>query len=322
MNASDVLILGGGVIGLTVALACADRGARVGVLTGERPPTTLAAGGMLCPSFEAAHEGGRTLAALGGESLALWDDHAARVTDGVPMVIDYRRGGVVGVGYPPGFLKGASLPVPQGVQADAAVLVPEEGQVDPRRLMTALDRRLTEIGVERHAVTATELLREGGRVVGAAAGGARFLAARTILATGAGTGLAPQGLIEPVRGRAFAARLPDDVVFDLPGADVLRAPAVYVCRKADGVLYVGATEELRPADAVLDGLWHEACWLIPALRRAERLSVFDGMRPGTRSGLPVLRAAEEGLFLALGHHRNGVLLAPVTAARAAAWALG
>ena len=324
MGRADVLVIGGGVIGLAAALACADRGARVTVLRGVRPPSALAAAGMLCPSFEAMHEGGRALAAMGAESLALWDGFAARVSGGDPRALDYRRDGALGVGYPPGFLGGAPCDVPGGIEAAGGVLVPNEGQVDPRRLLLALARRLHEAGAAMVEANADGLMREGARVVGALAGGEPTRADRTVLATGAAGqagGLAPTGLIRPLRGRAFGARLAPGDHLALPGAGVLRAPTTYLCQKADGSIYVGATEETRPADAVLDGLWHEACWLVPALRRAARVAVFDGVRPGTEDGLPVLRAEAPGLFLALGHHRNGVLLAPLTAARAADWAL-
>ena len=321
----DVLIVGGGVIGLSAALACADAGARVSVLSGDAPPASLAAGGMLCPSFEAAHEGGRALARLGLESLALWDGFAERVSDGAPRTLDYRRSGVLGVGYPPGFLRGEPVAAPACVEAGNAVLVPREGQVDPRRLLGRLDAALTERGVGRHAGSVDVLIERNGRVEGARAGGRIVRAGRTILATGATSPAAfglPPGLTVPIRGRAFATRLPG--LPPLPGSGVLRSPSVYVCQKADGTLYVGATEEVRDGDAMLEGLWLEAGWLIPALRAAERLAVYDGVRPGTVDGLPVVEPdrSREGLFLALGHHRNGVLLAPLTAQRAAAWATG
>ena len=322
MERADVLVIGGGVIGLSVALACAEAGADVVLLSGDAPPASLAAGGMLCPSFEAAHEGGRALARLGAESLALWDGFADRLTGGDRALIDYRRDGVLGVGYPAGFLQGEAVAPPAFVEATGAVLVPGEGQVDPRRLLTALGTRLAELGVRRRAGVARALIEEDAAVLGAKTDGGGVLAGRTILAVGASaTGLGlPPGLIVPVRGRAFCATLPGLPAF--PGSGVLRAPSVYLCQKADGTLYVGATEELRPAEAVLDGLWLEAGWLVPALRGAARAHVFDGVRPGTPDGLPVIRPdpARAGLFLALGHHRSGVLLAPLTAARAAAWA--
>ena len=315
----DVLVIGGGVIGASIALACADRGLRTALWGGTAPPASAAAAGMLCPSFEAMHEGGDALVRLGCEALSLWDDFAARIA-GSPKDIDYRRGGALGVGFPPGLLRGVPVPVPRGVEAQGGVMVEGEGQVDPRSVLVALRVRLAEAGVRRIGGNALRLLTEGDRVVGAEGdeGGGAVLANRCVLATGMG-GLAPPGLLRGVRGRAFRVRPPEG--FALPGAGVLRSPAVYLCEKADGTLYVGATEEERQADAMLDGLWHEASWLVPALRGAERLGTYDGIRPRTEDGLPVIGPDPDrkNLFLALGHHRNGVLLAPLTARRAATW---
>ena len=321
MTTFDVCVVGGGVIGGAIALAAADQGARVVQIADDGPAASQAAAGMLCPSFEAMHEGGRGLAALGAASLALWDGFAARLGDD----LDYRRGGALGVGYPPGMLRGQPAAVPPGIAASGAVLVPNEGQVDPRRVVGALTACCRAIGVVRRSAVVTQLREANGEIEieSAAADGEAISARRVVLATGATPGLAPSGLMRPVRGRAIRARL--RAPLSLPGAGVLRSPSVYLCEKGDGTLYVGATEEEqgdRPGEAMLNGLWHEACWLVPALRDAERLGVFDGLRPTTVDGLPVVGPDPErgGVFLALGHHRNGVLLAPLTARRAAAWA--
>ena len=319
MTTFDVCVVGGGVIGGAIALAAADQGARVVQIADDGPAASQAAAGMLCPSFEAMHEGGRGLAALGAESLALWDAFAERLA----ADIDYRRGGALGVGYPPGLLIGAPVAVPPGVDAGDGTLVPNEGQVDPRRVLSALRARCAAAGVTHLRESVTDLHEVAGTVGGVTVAAAPILARRTVLATGAGASLVRPGLLRAVRGRAFRVRPKRSL--GLPGAGVLRSPSVYLCEKSDGTLYVGATEEehgARAGQAMLDGLWHEACWLAPTLKDAERLGTYDGMRPMTEDGLPIIEPdpTREGLFLALGHHRNGVLLAPLTARRAATWA--
>ena len=93
--------------------------------------------------------------------------------------------------------------------------------------------------------------------------------------------------------------------------------------KPGRTLYVGATEEeaetSRAGRAAADGLWSEALWLAPGLRDAEVLDRFEGLRPRLPSELPLIgpHPGIERLLLAVGHHRNGVLLAPLTAQRIA-----
>ena len=320
MPSSDVLVIGGGVIGLSVAHECARRGASVTLLSDGAPGASLAAAGMLCPAFEAMQTGGRALAGMGLASLGLWDAYAARLGDA--GTLGYERRGTVGVGYPPRALPGTPAPVPAGIEAGGAVLVAGEGQVDPRRLAGALARACGASGVRAARGRAARLTAEGARVTGAELAGGEVLSANaTVAATGAGA-LVPGVRLTGVRGRAFLVR-------NTLGLDrVVRSPSVYLAPKPDGLLYVGATEEeagaSRDGPAAPDGLWSEACWLAPSLRGAGVLARFDGVRPRTEDELPMIgpHGALTGPVLALGHHRNGVLLAPLTAARAADAALG
>ena len=313
MSSFDVAVVGGGVVGSAVALEAARRGARVALVADDRPGASMAAAGMLCPSFEALHFGGAALLRLGTQSLALWDDFAASLADDPASALDYARDGVIGVAFAPRALPGDAVSVPEGIEAGSAVEVRGEGQIDPRRLLPALRRAADALGVTRVPARAEGLFEEEGRVVGVRLPGADAIRAGVVvLATGAAA--SDEADIVPIRGRAFA-------VADAPAmpSRIVRSPSVYLCPKSDGTLYVGATEEERDMPSAPDAVWHEACWLMPSLRHARIVGRFDGVRPGTRNGLPVVgrSARRQGLVLALGHHRNGVLLAPLTARRVA-----
>ena len=317
----DVLVIGGGVIGLSVAWTLARDGADVTLLSDGAPGASAAAAGMLCPSFEAMQTGGRRLAAMGARSLALWDGFAEALDTSDPArALGYDRGGVIGVGYAPGAVRGRAVPAPDGIAAAEGVLVAGEGQVDPRLLLAALTDACARAGVTTVRGRAERLDLADGAAIGAAlAGDRRVRAGRVVVAAGAGA-LSPVPLV-PVRGRAFLVRN----VLRL--TRVVRSPSVYLCPKADGALYVGATEEAagaaRDGPAAADGLMSEARWLAPALADADVLVRFDGMRAKTPSELPVIGPYPDvaGLVLAVGLHRNGVLLAPL-AARMVADALG
>ena len=319
----DVLVIGGGVIGLSVARALAMGGAQVALLADGGPAASRAAAGMLCPRFEAMQTGGRALAAMGARSLALWDSYAEELGEGDPArTLGYDRSGVIGVGYPPALLSGPSVDVPSGIEADGAVLIEGEGQVDPRRLIGALEAACERLGVGRVSDRATELMIEGKVVRGAVLkGGGSLEAGRTVVAGGLAA-LVLGITLRAVRGRAFLVRN----VIGL--ARVLRSPSVYLAPKPGGALYVGATEEeagaARDGPAAAEGLWSEACWLAPGLRSAEVLDRFDGLRPRLPGELPMIGPPPDldRLSVAIGHHRNGVLLAPLTAAMIAEDVLG
>lgn len=311
-----VVVIGAGVIGLTCALTLARRGAGVTLLSDGRPGATAAAAGMLCPSFEALHHGGPALYEMGTRSLALWDAFAASLTDDPAGALGYRRDGAVGVGFPPGTLDGEPAPVPDGIEATGAVLVPGEGRVDPRRLLAALDAACEGAGVTRVQGEVATLTAGPDGVIVRTNEGEAVTARRVVVAGGAGPLAASLagGRLDPIRGRAFR-------VADVPApARIVRSPSVYLCPDPDGTLYVGATEEERDMPSAPGALWSEACWLMPALRGGRIVGHYDGVRPGTTNGLPIVRRCEgiEGVTLALGHHRNGVLLAPLTAERVAA----
>lgn len=306
----DVAILGSGVIGACTAFHLAQGGRKVLWVRDGQTGATHAAAGMLSPSFELAHDaGGPRLRALLDRGLKSWERFAARLSDAPEGDIGFQLGGVYGIGFharPPG----SELPERGALEKFSqrpSAFVPGEGSVEPLLLLKQIERRASEVGIT--------LLEGRGEAVkgGVSLAGEIYEARNIVLATGAARQLGPQGLMG-VKGEAFIVRLHPDDSGAVPG--VVRSPTAYFVPRRDGTLYIGATEEWPGAIAAgPDDLWSDSVRLLPCLGRAERLRRLEGFRPFiVRSG-PIIER-DGGWFdviRAQGHHRNGVLLGPVSA---------
>ncbi len=336
MTSSDILIAGGGAIGLMAAFRLARAGLAVTVVDAGAPSATAAAAGMLAPSFEAALHAGAALEAFAKTSLALWRVLAPALEEETGLAVDFETGGILSVlfddetdaipedrrsGAPLTAREARALEPALAVDIAAAWFAENEGQIDPRALIKALHAALARAGVRvihGHRVVAVESA--AGAVTGVRlAGGQRLAAGAVVLATGAaieGLSPLPAGAIFPVKGEALALARGE-------GAPrrVIRTRSAYICPKADGRVIVGATEIAHDRSLVADGaridaLKKGAIRAAPALRSAPEIERWAGLRPATADGLPIIGPAPDGpagLFYALGHYRNGVLLAPATA---------
>ncbi|HBK91534.1 MAG TPA: glycine oxidase ThiO [Parvularcula sp.] len=332
-----ILIAGGGVIGLTTAYALARAGAAVAVIDSGAPAATAAAAGMLAPSFERALHAGAALEIFARESLALWRALAPEIEADAGMSVDFRTDGILSVAFegekgafPEDMRGGTPLSRAQAQAIEPALsgdiasawFAEGDGQIDPRALLSALPAALSRHGgrlVRGRRVAALKTVR--GAVSGVTlTDGAHLSARAVIVATGAAAdaiGPLPPGAVFPVKGEALAlvrgAGAP---------ARVIRTRSAYLCPKADGRVVVGATEIPRDRSLTADAdriaaLKRGAARAVPALAGAAERERWAGLRPATADGLPVIGAAPAGpagLFYALGHYRNGVLLAPATAA--------
>jgi glycine oxidase len=205
-------------------------------------------------------------------------------------------------------------------EARAGVFFPDEGVVDPRRLMSALAASAAARGVEiRTRTAARRFLVERDRCLGIETDGGTLEAGCVVDAAGAWAGF-DRGLpfvvsVEPVRGQIVELALGPET----PRA-VLHGEAVYLAPHADGRVLVGSTlERVGFRKEVTAGgvqkLLDAAARLLPAARQARFVTAWAGLRPGTPDSLPVLGGCRiDRLFFASGHFRNGILLAPVTAA--------
>ena len=349
-NASkaSIAVIGGGVIGLGVAWRLAQRGASVQVFdrSAAGAGASHAAAGMLaaCAEAEPGEEG---LTALGRESQARWPAFAAELLDVSGVDVELRPEGTLLVALTADdqarlthqlvFQQKLGLPLHWTSAAETrrrephlagklagAVFSPEDTQVDNRKLVAALRLAAEAAGAivnEYRAVKA--ISSRGGRAEGIVlADGTKVAADKVVLAAGAWArsieGLEPElrPPVRPIKGQMLALRM--DPAAPLL-SHVLWAPGAYLVPRRDGRLLVGATVEEKGYDASLTagGILSllEAAWrAVPAIEELPIDEMWVGHRPGSRDDAPILGAGPlDGLVYATGHHRNGILLAPITA---------
>jgi glycine oxidase len=352
----DAVFVGGGVIGLSCAWRAAQRGARVAVLDRAQPPAgaTRVAAGMLAPVGELAF-GEPQLLEMALAAAALYPEFVAELESETGETTGYGRHGALHVALDRDeaaeLRRIHDLQRSRGLEAEwlaprrcrelepgltpsfhGGVHAPGEAAVDPRALTRALLAALGAAGVElRVGIDNGEVvagLFEGERLVGVrTAAGEELRAEAVVLATGAWAGRTewlPEHArppVRPVKGEVLELRSRDDA---LPCQSIVASERVYLVPRPDGRLIVGATSEEQGFDtAVTAGgvheLLREAYRLLPDIAEMELLDAVAGLRPGTPDNLPLIGpGAIEGLVLATGHYRNGILLAPLTADAVAA----
>jgi glycine oxidase len=349
-NSYDVLIVGAGVIGLAGAWRAVRAGARVRVLERDRPAAgaTGVAAGMLAPVGEASW-GEETLLSLNLDSLRRWPDFARDLEADAGEEIGFAECGALHValdrdetealrrrhelhrslGLESEWLRGSECRRVEPGLATAVrggVHARHEATVDPRRLAGALLAGLEHRGVTVESgaeVVAAE--RESGSWRLTIADGKEFAAPSVVLASGAWSGAewvpAEARLpVRPVKGEILTLRgSAQEPVCE----GIVAGERVYVVPRGDGRLVVGATVEESGFDAMVTAggvheLLREAYRLVPEIAELELAETSAGLRPGTPDNAPLIGPAAEGLFVATGHFRNGVLQAPVTADSVAA----
>jgi glycine oxidase len=207
-----------------------------------------------------------------------------------------------------------------------AILAPQDGHVDPRATLGALRAAFVASGGELlEGAEVSELERDGDRVTGVRTAAGTLPADTVVIAAGAWSGeLVPEAPpVRPVKGQILELRVRRGT---RPPARIVRTPRCYLFARAGGRVALGATVEEQGFDTTVTagGIYRllEAAWeVFPEVLELELVAARSGLRPGSPDNAPMIGAgAEEGLLWATGHHRNGVLLAPLTA-RAVAEAL-
>jgi glycine oxidase len=345
-NSYDALIVGAGVIGLASAWRAARAGARVCVLERDHPAAgaTGVAAGMLAPVGEASW-GEERLLSLNFDSLRRWPGFARELEADAGDEVGFAECGALHValdrdeaeelrrrhelhrrlGLESEWLRGSECRRVEPGLATAVrggVHARHEAAVDPRRLAGALLAALEGHGVP--VETGAEVVaadRESGRWRLTTAGGRDFYAPTVVLASGAWSGAGewlPAELrvaVRPVKGEILTLRgASEEPVCE----GIVAGERVYVVPREDGRLIVGATVEEAGFDTTVTAggvheLLREAYRLLPEIAELELAETAAGLRPATPDNAPLIGAAAEGLIVATGHFRNGVLQAPVTA---------
>lgn len=344
-TAPDYLILGGGVIGLSLAYHLGRQGASVTVLdAGELGQASSAAAGMLAPLAEAnspgpfldlaldsLHRYPAFVAALhedSGDDLHTHGPGMLRVarTDAEEAALCCALSWQPPLGLPLHRLTGAEarrLEPGFGRNVQAVVLSPMEKHIEPRLLLAALIAACRRHNVEilsNHPATGLEIAGSCARAV--LSGHARHLFGTLILAAGAwshalGKWLGFDGPVTPLRGQILALGPQSSAPF----SHTLYTHGAYLVPRADGRIVAGATEEwagfaVATDDAAIQCLRAEASALAPALADWPLHSAWAGLRPVSADGLPLLGRVPgwDNVYLATGHGRNGILLSPITGA--------
>jgi glycine oxidase len=220
----------------------------------------------------------------------------------------------------------------------AGALAAGERSVDPAALVAALGRLAAAAGVTAVAALVERVVVDpaGDRVTGVALAGGQVLAAgRVVLAAGSWTGTL-DGLpnearppVRPVKGQILTLRQPPgDPLLTRTVRGLVRGSSIYLVPRRDGRVVAGATVEERGWDTRVTAggayeLLRDVLALVPGLDDAELVAVRTGLRPGSPDDLPMIGpSALDGLVVATGHYRNGILLTPVTAEAVAAAVCG
>jgi glycine oxidase len=343
----DAVVVGAGAIGLACAWRAAQRGLRVCVLERGEPGTGASevAAGMLVPVTEVDF-GEDALLALKLASADAFPGFVRELEDASGLSTGYRRDGALYValdrdesealrrlhalqrslGLEVEWLSASECRALEAGIAPACaggILAPGDGQVDPRALVDALEAAASASGVRIvGGAEVTAALVEGSRIAGVeTADRTRYEADRVVLACGCWSGSAtwlPEGArppVRPVKGQVVHLRGAPGALADRP----VHTAWVYVVPRPDGRVVLGATVEEQGFDvsvtagAVLE-LLREAYRVLPGTAELELVGARAGLRPGTPDNAPIIgEGMLEGLVLATGHYRNGILLAPVTA---------
>jgi glycine oxidase len=348
MKRFDVAIAGGGVIGGAIALELARAGLRVGVFDRQQPgqEASWASAGILSPAPESP--GMIAIVPLGKASLSLYPDFVAQVEQISGQRTGFRPKGTLealfskdtreelstiialhhGLGLQAEPLRAEDareLEPALSEEVEAAVLRPNEASIDNRALTNAVLEAAQRSGVEIFPGSGVKAIwREGNRCAGFQLQNEKVEAKWTIVAAGCFSetidGVAKYAPVTPAKGQMAALRA-DDVEIQR----VLWSDKIYLVPRNDGRILAGATVEhvgfdKRTTAGGIQKILSAAIELAPGLANARIEETWAGLRPDSPDHLPILGPTGlDGLLIATGHFRSGILLTPITARLIRGW---
>ena len=335
MRNYDAIVIGAGIVGLSLAIELNKRGLKVLVVDKGEPgrEASWAAGGMLC---DFPGETVPALQALASASVGMYPEFVHELQDESGLKIDLRSQGTLlfvekaenEASHP--FILPASASAESLRELEPALLVSDETSshltplylkercVDPRDLTAAAIAAARHRGIDFSSgdhVLAVEV--GDGKTSGVRTNKTRFAAGIVVNCAGAWAGqIEPHSFpTRPVKGQMLCVVMPEKEMV----RHVVRTPDVYLIPRSDGRMLIGATAEeagfdKRTVPETIQKLRRAALELVPGLAKARMLEAWAGLRPGTPDRLPIMGPTPTpGYFVATGHFRDGILLAPITA---------
>jgi glycine oxidase ThiO len=326
-SGSEIIVIGGGVIGLATAIELRLCGAEVTVLCKDfKAAAGHAAAGMLAPQAERITT--RAMQELCLASRELYPDWVRKIESISGVEVGYWQCGILAPHYDQrqsdaDWLDTKAIHRHQSGLSESVVggyWYPADGQVDNRALIRSLLVASQALGVKfLDGVEVTKIDRHQGRVTHLATSQGEMSAQHYILATGAWSQQLLSIPVVPRKGQMLSVIVPAAQQENLPLQQVLFGEDIYIVPRRDGKIIIGATSEnvgFEPANTLksVKQLIANAMRLFPPLQQCTLHETWWGFRPATPDELPILgESADANLTLATGHYRNGILLAPMSA---------
>ncbi|MBE9047511.1 glycine oxidase ThiO [Pleurocapsales cyanobacterium LEGE 10410] len=332
MKAANILIIGGGIAGLAIAIELKRQGAKVTVVSKDfMQAASHAAAGMLAPMAEKLTSAPMQELCL--KSRWLYPEWTQKLEELTGVETGYLPCGILAPVYTQPkaiaeaegqvWLDQQTIQMYQpglGERVVGGWWYPEDGQVDNRCLTRSLLQAAQTLGVEvKEGVGVKAIQQKHGRVNGVLTDIGQLVAEQYVLAAGSWSSQLFPLPVRPVKGQMLSLRMPQKLHQPFPLQRILYGDGIYLVPRQDGRLIVGATVEevaWTPYNTPqgIQSLLDKATELYPAVADWQIEELWWGFRPGTPDELPILgRSSCDNLFLATGHYRNGIMLAPITA---------
>ncbi|WP_055076685.1 glycine oxidase ThiO [Pseudanabaena sp. 'Roaring Creek'] len=324
---TDVLVIGGGVIGLATAIALSQKGATVTIVERELcgRGATWAAAGMLAPEAEKLEGDLLSFGIRSRDMYPQWIANLMRLSGQdcgywccgmlAPVLSESDRQAITKHPQYISLEESRQRQSGLGESILGALWLPEDGQVNNRQLAKALLGAARSLSIKiLEGTTVYQIVRDSHRVTHLDTSAGKLHSDRYVLATGAWTRSLLPLPIKPIKGQMLS-------VFDRDRKlqSVIYAPNCYIVPRQDGTIVIGATVEDVGFDqgnnaAGIAQLLNRAIAVYPAIANMPITETWWGFRPHAPNEIPILGSSDyENLILATGHYRNGILFAPITA---------